>query len=129
MPTTEQVLATLEAYVKNFSAGDRAGWVGLFAPDAVQEDPVGSPANVGHEAIGTFYDAMLAGGTPQLSFLQDPIICGDEAIMFLTACTGEGDGQVRVPQIVDHVRLDDEARITSLRAFWDPTKMEFGPAS
>jgi steroid delta-isomerase len=127
MPSPEQIRATLDAYIRCFSAGDRAGWVDLFSDDAVQEDPVGSPVNQGHDAIGAFYDAMLAGGVPQLSFVREPVVCGDEALMFLMARTGSGDGEVRVPFIVDHVRLDEAARITSLRAFWDPASMEVGP--
>lgn len=127
MPTPEQARITLDAYVAHFSAGDKAAWVGLFTPDAHQEDPVGAPPNIGHEAIGAFYDAMLAGGTPQLSFVRDPVILGNEALMFLCARTGDGDAQVRVPFIVDHVTFAPDARIARLRAFWDPAAIEFGP--
>lgn len=127
MPTPEQVRSTIDAYVERFSAGDRDGWVALFTDDAHQEDPVGSPPNVGHDAIGAFYDAMLALGGPQLSLAREPVVVGDEALMFLVARTGEGAGRLRVPFIVDHLVLDDDGRIRSLRAFWDPTSMEPDP--
>ena len=90
MATPEEIRATIDQYVVRFSAGDAAGWVALFADDARQEDPVGAPVNVGHDAIGAFYETMLALGGPQLSFVREPIILGNEAVVFLQAVSGEG---------------------------------------
>ena len=127
MPTPDAIRATLDQYVSRFSAGDAEGWVALFTEDAHQEDPVGSPVNTGHDAIRAFYETMVTFGGPQLSQVREPVIVGDEAILFIQAVTGEGAGRVRVPFICDVITFADDARIASLRAFWDPTSMVSDP--
>src|SRR3954470_12623708 len=39
---------------------DRAGWLGLFAADAVVEDPVGGKQHRGIDAITEFYDSTVS---------------------------------------------------------------------
>ena len=128
MATPEEIRATIDQYVARFSAGDAAGWVALFADDARQEDPVGAPVNVGHDAIGAFYETMLSLGGPQLSFVREPIILGNEAVVFLQAVSGEGPTAALLPFICDHMTFTDDARIASLQAFWDPASMTIGTA-
>jgi steroid delta-isomerase len=120
----EQIRTTLDEYFTRFSAGDRDGWVALFTDDAEQEDPVGSPLNVGHEAIAAFYDGVLAMlGPPTLSFKEEPIIVGDEAVAIFQVVAGEGASRVRIPTIVDHFRFADDGRIRGLPAFWDASTL------
>ena len=126
MPTPDEIRATIDQYVARFSAGDTAGWVALFADDARQEDPVGAPVNVGHDAIRAFFETTLTLGGPQLSFVREPVIVGNEAMVFIQAIAGEGPTAAVVPFICDHMVFDDDARITSLRAFWDPASMTIG---
>src|SRR3546814_4411716 len=45
------IRSAVDAYCAAFTSGDRAAYVGLFAADATVEDPIGSPVNVGSEAI------------------------------------------------------------------------------
>lgn len=116
-PTTMQ--STLDAYVESFNGRDRARWVELFAADARQEDPVGSPANVGHEAIGSFFDAMEGMGDITLTQPRPPILTDSEALLFLTAVTRTNGLVITVPFIVDHIVFDDSGHMTSLRSFWD----------
>jgi steroid delta-isomerase len=51
MATPEQIRKTIDAYVDALARSDPDAWVGVFAPDAVQIDPVGTPPNVGRDAI------------------------------------------------------------------------------
>lgn len=128
MPDQAAVRATVDSYAERFSAGDRDGWVALFTADARQEDPVGTPVNIGHEAIGGFYDNMVGGfGVPQLSLSQEPIIVGNEAMVELNVVAGSGEGRVRIPRILDHMTFAEDGRIESLRAFWDPTSITPDP--
>lgn len=55
MPNHDEMTRTVEAYVAAFAASDADAVVELFAQDATVEDPVGSEAHVGLEAIRTFY--------------------------------------------------------------------------
>jgi steroid delta-isomerase len=122
MPDPATLRATIDNYAERFSAGDRDGWVDLFTADARQEDPVGTPVNIGHEAIGGFYDNMVGGfGVPRLALSAEPIIVGNEAMVELNVVAGSGEGRVRIPRIIDHMTFADDGRISSLRAFWDPT--------
>ncbi len=110
---------TLDRYVETFNSRDRQGWVSLFTNDARQEDPVGQPANIGHDAIGAFFDMVGSFGTVSIEMTRPPIVMGSEALMFLKATTVIGEDRVVVPTIVDHVVCADDGRIASLRAFWD----------
>lgn len=124
MASTEQLRSTLDQYVARFNGGDADGWAALFAEDATQEDPVGSPVNTGREAIAGFYTTMLANfGAVTLSFPHDPVIVDHEAVMFLEASAGAPGSQVRIPLIADVVTFDADARIRSLRAFFDPASI------
>lgn len=124
MTDANSIQQVLERYVAAFNGRDRDVWVGLFAPDARQEDPVGGPVNVGHEAIGAFFDAMGAMGDIQLSRPRPSIVIGDEALLFLTATTRTSGMVITVPFIVDHIEFDSAGRMTSLRAFWDNDSIE-----
>ena len=120
----EQIRTTIDQYFARLGAGDRTGWIALFTEDARQEDPVGSPENVGHEAIGGFFDNITGLlGPPQATLQQEPIIVGDEAIAIFEIVSGSGESRVKIPTIVDHFRFASDGRIAGLRAFWDPSTL------
>ena len=67
------------------TAGDRDGWLGLFAEDAVVQDPIGpspfDPEGAGHrgiEAIANFYDTVIASSEAIDFEITDSYLCGDE---------------------------------------------------
>ncbi|MDX6284824.1 MAG: steroid Delta-isomerase [Frankiales bacterium] len=120
---SDEIRSTIEQYVARFNSGDYDGLVALFADDATQEDPVGTPPNVGHEAIRQFFANLEGVGKPQLNVLHDPIIVGSEAILTFSVVTQVGDQKVTVPFVVDHMTLADDGRIAQLRAFFDPTSV------
>lgn len=66
-PNRDELLAAVERSPQAAAAHDRAGWVGLFTGDARVEDPVGSQPQVGHEAIGRFYDTFI--GPRDITFI------------------------------------------------------------
>src|SRR3974390_2860271 len=66
-------------------AKDRQGWLDLFAPDGVVEDPVGpsmfDPEGAGHrgkEAIAPFYDNVIAMSDSIRFHMRDSYDCGVE---------------------------------------------------
>lgn len=121
--TAAQINATIERYVDVFSHADRDGYVGLFAPGATVEDPVGSDVCTGAEAIGGFWDGVRAL-TPSITLecLAPPRIAAGEAAFNLRAIADMGGTKLAV-DIIDVMAFDDEGRITSLRAFWDMAEM------
>jgi steroid delta-isomerase len=108
-------------------AGDRAGWLALFADDAVVEDPIGpsafDPEGRGHrglKAIAAFYDDVIAVNESITFTIRQSILCGDEAanvgvirIIFAGGSAVEVDG-------VYTYRRSPEGKIASLRAYWEP---------
>jgi len=127
MTTPEHVRDVVDRYCKAEADKDREGWLALFAPDAIQEDPVGAPANRGHEALGAFFDATAAKMDIALSATAPPIVAGDEAIAFLQVHIGSGAERILLAPIVEHLVFDEAGLITSLRAFLDPASARPDP--
>ena len=80
MPSPEQMIAAVHAYVAAFDAADPEAAVALFAADATVEDPVGTPPRVGHEAIREFYTFSMATGAKL--HLQGPVRVGHDFAAF-----------------------------------------------
>jgi steroid Delta-isomerase len=122
-PSPEAVHATIEQYCARFSAGDRDGWLALWAEDATMEDPVGSPVKHGRDAIAEFYDGNVGGAdSVTLTVVGDPIVCGDQAAFRFEIRPVLGGTTFSVFAI-DVMTFDAEARITSQRAFVDLTRL------
>jgi steroid delta-isomerase len=87
-------------------AGDREGWLALFAPDGFVEDPIGpSPLNPtgephrGHEGIGAFYDNVIAKGRVEFD-ITDSFACGNECANVATITTTFPDGARAIVDVV-----------------------------
>jgi steroid delta-isomerase len=118
MATEQQIRDTVQRYLAAFSAGDREGWLDLFAPDATVEDPVGTDVCKGRDEIGAFWDqsqSMTDAVTLQL--VQGPGGNEREIAFAMEAHAQIGDTTMVVPTI-DVMTFDDDGRITSQRAFW-----------
>jgi ketosteroid isomerase-like protein len=112
-------------------AGDRDGWLALFADDALVEDPIGpSPLNPGGEgrrgrdAIAAFYDEIVAMGDVRFT-IRESYACGDECANVGQIATTLPDGTTSLVQGVYTYRIDAEGRIAALRAFWEFDAMTF----
>ena len=114
MPTREQVEATVRQYVDAVGRHDLEATVALFAEDARQEDPVGTPPNVGRDAIRTFFERAYAG--PFTTSLTGPLlVTGDHAAVHFTIEVPTG-GDPLVVRVVDLIRFDEQGLIADLRA-------------
>jgi steroid Delta-isomerase len=123
MPTSEQIRATIGQYVECFSTADKDGWIQLFSADARVEDPVGEDAHVGADAIAAFWDVSRTLADAITLVPTGPVrVAGVEAAFPMKAVTSIGDDKL-VVDIIDVMTFDDEARITSNRAFWDPAEI------
>jgi steroid Delta-isomerase len=117
-----------QASMAAVSAGDREGWLALFADDAVVEDPIGpsafDPEGTGHrgkEAIAAFYDSVI-GANESITFaIEQSFLCGDEAAnVGVIRITLDGGTVVEVDGIYTYRRSADD-KIAALRAFWEPS--------
>ncbi len=106
-------------------SGDRAGWLSLWHPEGLIQDPVGaSPLDVsgdGHagiEAITTFYDTVISQGDIRFH-IRESFACGNECANVGTITSRSRDGAVGRCELVMLYRVDEEGKILSLRAFWE----------
>jgi steroid delta-isomerase len=114
---------TIQRYVKAFNDGDRAAWLGCFAPDATMEDPVGTPLKHGADEIGAFFDQNQdMVDELEVTIPRDPIVCGSEASFVFDLVVSVGGAKLSM-SVIDVMTFDGEARITSQRAFVDMTKL------
>lgn len=104
---------------------DREGWLGLWHPDGLIQDPVGvsplDPAGEGHrgiEAITAFYDNVIAPGDIRFH-IRESFACGDECANVGTITTRSADGSVARCELVMLYRVDAAGKVLSLRAFWE----------
>jgi ketosteroid isomerase-like protein len=108
-------------------AGDRQGWLDLFEPDAVVQDPVGpSPFDaegLGHhgiEAIAAFYDNVIGVNQSIRFTINQSFLCGDEAANVGIIRIDLGGGSVIEVDGIYIYRRSAAGKIASLRAFWEP---------
>jgi ketosteroid isomerase-like protein len=121
MPTPEQVRETVERYVKARDAGDKDAWIGVFAEHAEQIDPYPQPANVGREAIATFWDNVRALVDGFQFTVHQVTVAGDRAAVVFTLTMQSGDTKVAFDG-VDVFEIDDDF-VARLTAYWDPAAM------
>jgi steroid Delta-isomerase len=107
-------------------AGDRDGWLALFADDAIVEDPIGpsafDPEGNGHRgatAIAAFYDNVI-GANESIKFdIHQSFLCGDEiANVGLIRITVAPGMVVEVDGVYTYRRSPD-GKIAALRAYWE----------
>jgi steroid Delta-isomerase len=132
---SEEVLNARELGIRSraaVSAGDRDGWLALFAPDGFVQDPIGpspfDPEGKGHhglEAITAFYDTVIASSEAISFEIEQSYLCGDECAdvgVIRTTLTG-GTHQAIVRGVYTY-KTNGSGRIASLRAFWEVDALE-----
>ncbi|MEU6829270.1 nuclear transport factor 2 family protein [Nocardia beijingensis] len=115
------LLAAVEASPRAVAAHDKSAWVGLFAPGAEVNDPVGSRPHIGRVAIERFYDTFIGPNTIAFRVDRDlvhpPMVVRDLTIV-TTMSTG---ATVFVPMHLRYrlVEQDGVWKIAYLAAHWE----------
>jgi ketosteroid isomerase-like protein len=117
--TTARELA--ETSLRLTKARDRDGWLGLFAPDAVVEDPVGGGEHRGIEAITEFYDSTVSMAESFDYEIERAYLCGNEAAVVIRFAIVAA-GMKLVMDAVNIYTANDDGRLLSLRSWWDGTR-------
>ena len=120
--------------VAAIEAGDKEAWLALFADDAVLEDPVGvsmfdetGRGHRGKEAIGAFYDSVVAGN--QVHFdVRESYGHDGEVANVVTITTTLPDGSKAIVDAVSCYRAAPDGKLASLRALWSTDEMRFESA-
>ena len=113
-------------------AGDRESWLALFADDAYVQDPIGpsafDPEGKGHhgkEAIGAFYDTVIASAEAISFEILQSYMCGDEvADVGIIRTTLAGGTHQAVVRGVYTYKSNGAGKLAWLRAFWEMDALE-----
>ncbi|QDX82837.1 hypothetical protein B9N43_04415 [Denitratisoma sp. DHT3] len=124
MPTSAEMKAVMTKYASLVSAGDAEAVVALYADNATIEDPVGSPAQSGREAIAKFYQGACASGV-KINVLSGPYgSFGNSAAMVaevLVEVPGLGPSRI---ELVEVMEFDAQGKISAMRAYWGQEDMK-----
>lgn len=114
-------------------AGDRAGWLALWAEDCEIHDPVGpglfDPTGAGHHGRAGaehFWDVAIA---PVARFdveVRSSHAGGDSAAQEATFTTTFDDGTRAEIDLIVVYRVDQAGLITSMRAYWEIENVRTG---
>ena len=119
--SAERISEVIHRYVELVATGTADEVVDLYAESATVEDPVGSEVRTTRESIREFY-ATLEGLEQEGKVLTSRIAGGEAAFCFELA-TKAGDQTFTLAPI-DVMTFDDDAKITSMRAFWADSDVE-----
>jgi steroid delta-isomerase len=121
--STERTQKAVADYFAAIRAMDTARWVATFAADAVSQDPVGGPPINGHTALRRFFEG-ITGAFEKVGLFEDHVfVNGNEAAVKWTG-RGVGKNNRAVTfEGIDIFEINDEGKIQTLRAYWNPAAM------
>jgi len=118
MPSQEAITHTVNRYLELLATGKADDVLTLYAADATIEDPIGSDVRRGHDAIHEFYAGFQdAKKDTELAELR---IAGSEAAFLWHLTLDAGGSRTRISPM-SMMAFDEDAKITSMRAFWSPS--------
>ncbi|MBJ8344706.1 nuclear transport factor 2 family protein [Antrihabitans sp. YC2-6] len=123
MTAAQDIRSAVARYLDAVATGPAADIADLYADGATLEDPVGSAQIVDRAAIRDFYSA-LDNATVKTELLALRV-AGNSAAFHFRVST-EMPGQTVTIEPIDVMTFDDQARITSMRAFWSPDDITLG---
>lgn len=109
---TEAKIAAVHQYVEAFEKADINIIKALYADNATVEDPVGTDAHTGIEAIIAFYEGALQSGV-KLTLTGTPRCAGNSvAFPFMVKAPGMGI------EVIDVFEFNEAGKVCSMRAYW-----------
>ena len=121
MVSAEQAKAVIETYLSSLVSSDLDAVVALYAEDGSVEDPVGTSAHIGHDAIRAFYGASIES-IVKADLLGPVRVAAAEAAFpfYIEIATAKGGMRF---EVIDTFAFNDAGKITHMRAFWSTDNM------
>lgn len=116
IPSNEQMIAAVHAYVDGFAREDAAAVVALFAEDAVVEDPVGGEIRRGRAEFAEFFAGTVGSGAKLT--LDGPIRLGPDYAAFPFHVDLIWDGTRMRIDVIDVFRFASSGKISHMQAFF-----------
>ncbi|HEX3706135.1 MAG TPA: nuclear transport factor 2 family protein [Mycobacteriales bacterium] len=105
---------------------DRAGWLGLFAPDAYVEDPVAGGRHEGIEAITAFYDSTISTVESFGYEIERSYLCGTEVAVVIRFAIVAAGFALDMDVVNVYTATAEGDKLLSLRSWWDGTRQGGG---
>ena len=117
MPTREEICRLCDDYIAALNTGDPDAVITHFAPDAVQQEPVGTSPNVGREAIRAFFDGHRDAPITVTRF--GPVNVVGNRAAFQAHVAMDTPGGPFAMTTTDVLTVDDDCLISEILAFPD----------
>lgn len=117
MPTVAQMSAAVDNYIAHFNAGDIDALVGLFADDALVEDPVGTPPKQGAAAIREFYTMSVSTGA-KLHYVGPTCPTASDLVAYVMYVIVPIQGTPMRFDVIETFRVRDDGKISEMRAYF-----------
>ena len=114
VPSAEKIAEAVRSYVERAEHGSADDLAALYADDATIEDPVGGEVHRGNDAVRRFFHAVKHGRQFEVELISLNVAGGEAAFHFRVSTDG------RRMDVIDVMTFDDNAKITSMRAYWGP---------
>jgi uncharacterized protein (TIGR02246 family) len=120
MPSKEAIQSAVAAYLAATAAMDANAVADAFAPDGVSNDPAGTPPHKGRTAIRQFMEGMTTEARSVTTTPDQIFIAGDSAAFKWTVQLTTKNGRSVMFEGIDVIQVNDDGKIQSLHAYWDP---------
>ncbi len=119
----EQIEKTVTDYFAAVRSMDAEAFVAVFAADAVSHDPVGAPPVNGYDGLRKFFHGIESTFSQLIMTETAVYINKNEAAVHWQAEGTSKDSKITHFSGIDIFTFNDEGKISSLRAYWDPRAM------
>src|SRR3981081_764438 len=121
--TAEAIHKAVAAYYAALRAMDVEAWVATFAVDGVSQDPVSSPPVVGHAALRQLAINMWGSWDNIGPRAQQVFVSGNEAAVKWVGYGRAKNGREAQFEGIGILTVNDQGKIQSIRAYWEPAQV------
>lgn len=126
MPSHQEMVAVVDAYIAAFAAGSPDEILELYETDAVVEDPLGSTPSIGHAAILAFYTQTMSTGAKLT--LEGPIRTAANVAAFAFTAHFTLENIDYTVSVIDIFQFSGNGRISKMHAVFSPEHVSTRPA-
>jgi len=120
MASKEAIQSAVAAYIAATGSMDANAVAETFAPDGVSNDPVGTPPHEGRDAIRQFMETVMADSERVVANPNQVFVAGDGAAFSWTVQLSTKKGRSVTFEGIDVIQVNDQGKIQTLDAYWDP---------
>lgn len=123
MPTDQEIADVFQKYVDGVTGDDVEVILDLYADDAVVEDPVGTPAHVGKEALREFYQKAVE--MVELMTIEcNPRVRAEASVGACAMRAYPRDGNGMYIEVLDVMTFNEEGKVTTMSAYWGDSNLK-----